>query len=155
MLGGGRRPQYRLRLRLPHRHPGCALRLAGGPHHRQLPVDDSYLRIAGAVGVGTAKPHIMLGENRHSAGDCCITAPLYSVVEREALDEAVKALCDKAIANAPLTTKTSKEAIRRKLYSNPPDIDDLIEQVYSSNDFKNGVEKLQHQDKSRMDGGVK
>jgi enoyl-CoA hydratase len=112
---------------------------------------NSYLRIAGVVGVGTAKRMMMLGEIV-TAQELLQLGALYSMVEREALDEAVKVLCDKAIANAPLTTKTTKEAIRRKLYSNPPDIDDLIEQVYSSNDFKNGVKSFNAKTKIEWTG---
>jgi hypothetical protein len=38
-----------------------------------------------------------------------------------------------------LTTKVSKEAMRRLAYANLPDIDDLIQLVYGSEDFRTGV----------------
>jgi enoyl-CoA hydratase/carnithine racemase len=61
------------------------------------------------------------------------------MVEPAQLDAAVDALCQLAIPNAPLTTRASKEMIRRLTYANLPNVDDLIEQVYGSEDFKNGV----------------
>jgi enoyl-CoA hydratase len=99
---------------------------------------NSYLRIAAAIGTVTAKRMLLLGEFI-TAQELLQGGALYSVVERAELDAAVAALCEKAVANAPLTTKVSKEAMRRKLYSSPPDIDDLISQVYTSTDFRNGV----------------
>jgi enoyl-CoA hydratase/carnithine racemase len=98
----------------------------------------SYARIAGVVGVSFAKRMLLLGEtlNAYELFDAGV---LYSVVERSQLDVTVDALCTRAAENAPLTTRVSKEAIRRLTYANLPDIDDLIELVYGSEDFRAGV----------------
>jgi enoyl-CoA hydratase/carnithine racemase len=98
----------------------------------------SYARIAGAVGVNIAKRMLLLGEmiNAHELFDAGV---LYSVVAPSELDATVDALCARAAENAPLTTRVSKEAIRRLASANLPNIDELIELVYGSEDFKSGV----------------
>lgn len=98
----------------------------------------SYARIAAAVGVNTAKRMLLLGEML-SAQELLESGVLYKVVEPSELDATVAALCARAAENAPLTTQVSKEAIRRLTYVNLPNIDDLIELVYGSKDFRTGV----------------
>jgi enoyl-CoA hydratase/carnithine racemase len=66
------------------------------------------------------------------------------MVESEAagdLDDAVRELAATIVANAPLTIRASKEAVRRILAARlPPDAgDDLVELCYTSEDFKEGV----------------
>ena len=98
----------------------------------------SYARIGGAVGVQLAKRMVLLGE-MIDAERLLDHGFLIDVVEPERLDAAVADLVDRARRNAPLTTRTTKEAIRRLAYSNLPDISDLIEKVYGSEDFRLGV----------------
>ncbi|MBM0106648.1 enoyl-CoA hydratase/isomerase family protein [Steroidobacter sp. S1-65] len=98
----------------------------------------SCARIAGAIGVTMAKRMLLLGEVV-SAQEMMTKGVLYSVVEPAAMDAAVDELCQRAAANAPLTTRASKEMMRRLSYANLPNVDDLIEQVYGSEDFKRGV----------------
>jgi enoyl-CoA hydratase/carnithine racemase len=99
----------------------------------------SCARIAGAIGTTTAKRMLLLGEIV-SAQEMLAKGVLYSIVEAAELDAAVDALCQLAIPNAPLTTRASKEMIRRLTYANLPNVEDLIEQVYGSEDFKRGVQ---------------
>ena len=101
----------------------------------------SCARIAGAIGVTTAKRMLLLGEII-SAQEMMAKGVLYSVTEPAALDAAVAALCELATANAPLTTRASKEMIRRLTAANLPNVDDLIEQVYGSEDFRRGVQNF-------------
>lgn len=98
----------------------------------------SYARIVGAVGPAAARRMLLLGE--------MLTAPqlldsgfLYRVVDSSNLEEEVRALCERAAGNAPLTTRATKEALRRWRNRSLPDIDDLIELVYGSADFRLGV----------------
>ncbi|MDB5456725.1 MAG: enoyl-CoA hydratase [Caulobacter sp.] len=97
-----------------------------------------YARLVGHLGVAQAKRILLLGE-MIGAQTLLELGLVHSVVEPEALEAAAAALCQRAAQNAPLTTRASKEAIRRLLYANLPDIDDLIEAVYGSDDFKRGV----------------
>ena len=64
---------------------------------------------------------------------------LYRVVEAPELDAQLDALCERAAANAPLTSLATKEALRRWRSANLPNIDDLIARVYGSEDFRLGV----------------
>jgi len=98
----------------------------------------SCARIAGAIGVTMAKRMLLLGEVV-AAQEMLAKGVLYSIAEPAELDAAVDAICQLAIPNAPLTTRASKEMIRRLAYANLPNVDDLIEQVYGSEDFQKGV----------------
>jgi enoyl-CoA hydratase/carnithine racemase len=98
----------------------------------------SYARIARAVGVSAAKRMLLLGE-MVSAQELLACGVLYRVVEPSDLVTTVDALCARAAENAPLTTRVTKEALRRLAYSGLPDIEDLIERVYGSEDFRTGV----------------
>jgi enoyl-CoA hydratase/carnithine racemase len=99
---------------------------------------NSYTRIAGAVGVQMAKRMILLGE-LIPAAELLASGFLLKVVEPDALDSESDALCARAAENAPLTTRATKEAIRRLMFRDAPDLDDLIARVYGSEDFRRGV----------------
>jgi enoyl-CoA hydratase/carnithine racemase len=101
----------------------------------------SYARVAGAVGIPAAKRMLLLGEML-TAQELLSSGVLYKVVEPIELDGAVADLCERAAANAPLTTRATKEAIRRMARAGLPNIDDLIELVYGSEDFKRGVREF-------------
>jgi enoyl-CoA hydratase/carnithine racemase len=101
----------------------------------------SYARVAGAVGLPAAKRMLLLGEIL-SARELLSSGVLYKVVDPTELDAAVAEVCERAIANAPLTTRATKEAIRRLSRETLPNIDDLIELVYASEDFKRGVREF-------------
>ncbi|HTG39180.1 MAG TPA: enoyl-CoA hydratase, partial [Sphingomonas sp.] len=64
---------------------------------------------------------------------------LLKLVERDAMDAELAALCARAAENAPLTTRTTKETIRRMTFDELPQIEALIGQVYGSADFQRGV----------------
>jgi enoyl-CoA hydratase/carnithine racemase len=107
----------------------------------------SCARIAAAIGVATAKRMLLLGEVI-AAQELLAKGVLYKVAEPAELDATVDALCQLAIPNAPLTTRASKEMIRRLAYANLPNVDDLIAQVYGSDDFKRGVQNFLAKNKS-------
>ncbi|MES1974448.1 MAG: enoyl-CoA hydratase [Pseudomonadota bacterium] len=98
----------------------------------------SYARVGGAVGIQIAKRMVLLGE-MIGAPELLASGFLYGIAEPEELDAAVEALVQRAAENAPLTTRTTKEAIRRMTFDTLPDIQDLIATVYGSNDFRRGV----------------
>jgi len=101
----------------------------------------SYARVGGAVGVQIAKRMVLLGE-MIGAQELLDSGFLYRIAEPEELDAAVEALVQRAAENAPLTTRTTKEAIRRMTFDSLPDIQDLIATVYGSNDFRRGVQEF-------------
>jgi len=64
------------------------------------------------------------------------------MAETDTIDSVVKELAQTIAANAPLTIRATKEAVRRILRSGRPEheaIDDLIAQCYTSDDFRNAV----------------
>jgi len=99
----------------------------------------SVARIGNAIGVAVAKRMVLLGEIV-PATELKANGFLLDIVEREALDARVDALCKRAIENAPLTTRACKEVLRRMTLEGLPEADDIIEQVYGSEDFRRGVE---------------
>ncbi|GAA0305841.1 enoyl-CoA hydratase/isomerase family protein [Sphingomonas oligophenolica] len=101
----------------------------------------SYARIGGAIGVQIAKRMVLLGE-MITAQELLDSGFLYRIAEPEELDAVVEAVVHRAAENAPLTTRTTKEAIRRMTFDNLPDIQDLIATVYGSNDFRRGVQEF-------------
>jgi len=107
----------------------------------------SCARIAGAIGITMVKRMLLLGEVI-AAQEMLAKGVLYSIAEPAELDAAVDALCQLTIPNAPLTTRASKEMLRRLSYANLPNVDDLIEQVYGSEDFKKGVRNFLDKNKT-------
>ncbi|WP_349236423.1 hypothetical protein [Bosea vaviloviae] len=73
------------------------------------------------------------------AQDLLPTGFLLRVVEPEAIDAELESLCRRAAENAPLTTRATKEILRRMAFEGLPEVDDLIARVYGSNDFRQGV----------------
>lgn len=98
----------------------------------------SYTRLVAHVGVAHAKRVLLYGE-MPTAADWHALGVVLSVVEKEELDATVSELVERLASMAPLTVQTSKEAIRRQMYANQPDLDDMVELVYGSEDFRNGV----------------
>ena len=98
----------------------------------------SVARIGSAVGVQLAKRMVLLGEFL-TADQLLASNFLLKVVEREQLDFEVEALCKRAAENAPLTSRVTKETIRRMTFGALPDIEELIAEVYGSADFRRGV----------------
>lgn len=97
-----------------------------------------YARLLAHVGPSIARRILILGE-MIGAEQLKSSGIALDIVEPENMDAAVEALCTQLVESAPLTIKASKEAIRRLTYRALPDIDDLIAEVYGSDDFNNAV----------------
>ncbi len=97
-----------------------------------------YTRLVANVGIAQAKRILLLGEML-TAQELLQLGVLHHAVERDVLDETVQRVIERAAANAPLTSRVSKEAIYRSTYANLPDTDDLTSLVYGSNDFRQAV----------------
>lgn len=97
-----------------------------------------YTRLVANAGVAMAKRIVINGE-MPTASELKALGLVVDVVEPEELDAKAAELVDRLASMAPLTVRTTKEAIRRLMYANQPDLEDLIEQVYGSEDFRNGV----------------
>lgn len=99
----------------------------------------SLARIGAAVGVTVAKRMVLLGEIVQ-APELLSSGFLLKVAERDAIDAEVEAVARRAAENAPLTTSTTKETVRRMTLGSLPEIEALIERVYGSEDFRSGVQ---------------
>lgn len=64
---------------------------------------------------------------------------LADLVPAEGVDSAAAALCKRLASLAPVTQAVTKEALRRLLLQNLPDVEDLILRAYGSEDFREGV----------------
>lgn len=98
----------------------------------------SVARIGSAIGVQMAKRMVLLGE-LVPAAELLASGFLHQIVEPDDLDGAVDALCRRAAENAPLTTRVTKETVRRMRDAGLPDVEPLIAAVYGSADFQRGV----------------
>ena len=111
----------------------------------------NYARILWHVGPAMAKRMLVLGETA-TAEDLMALGLMHDVVEPTGLAAAGDALSARLKENAPLTMRASKEAMRRMAYANLPDIDDLIETVYGSEDFRMGVRNFMSKAKPEWTG---
>ena len=98
----------------------------------------SVARIGAAIGLQMAKRMVLLGEIV-PASELLASGFLHQIVEADELDATADALCRRAAENAPLTTRATKEMLRRMRYAGLPDVEDLIAMVYGSADFRRGV----------------
>jgi enoyl-CoA hydratase/carnithine racemase len=98
----------------------------------------SVARIGAAVGVQFAKRMVLLGEML-TADQLLASGFLLKLTPREEMETELAALCARAAENAPLTTRVTKETIRRMTFGQLPEIEGLIAQVYGSTDFRRGV----------------
>lgn len=99
----------------------------------------SLARIGGAVGMALAKRMVLLGEII-PAQEMLDTGFLLRIVEADAMEAEIEALCRRAAENAPLTTRATKATLRRLALANLPDIEAIVDEVYGSDDFRRGVE---------------
>ncbi|WGF86673.1 enoyl-CoA hydratase/isomerase family protein [Marinivivus vitaminiproducens] len=61
------------------------------------------------------------------------------VVEAAEIDRRADTLCQRLLEHAPITMRSTKEAVRRVIQAGLPDGRDLIAETYGSEDFKTGV----------------
>jgi enoyl-CoA hydratase/carnithine racemase len=90
------------------------------------------------LGVHVVKRMLLLAE--------LVTAPellkqgyLFATYPAESLENEAHQLAERLMQLAPITQKSSKQALARIIQNNLPDCSDLIRECYASQDFKNGV----------------
>ncbi len=108
-------------------------------------------RVLGGFGEARTKRMLLLGELL-GAEEALESGFLARLVAPEALDAEVEAMVAQIVANAPLTLRASKEAIRLLNERPLPDGDDIIRQIYGSADFKNGVDAFLNKTKVEWTG---
>jgi len=101
----------------------------------------TYSRLVDAIGPGAAKDMLFTGR-LIPADEAKWLGIVTRLVENEDIDAAVRELATEIAANAPLTLRATKEMIRRVLAKRrlaPGDDADIVEQCYTSSDFREGV----------------
>ena len=107
--------------------------------------------IAAAFGLARAKRMLLLAETL-TAEEALTAGFLSEIVSAEGLDARAAEMCSRLAANAPITMRVTKEAIRRLLHSGLPAGDDLIRECYGSRDFRIGVEAFVEKREPRWTG---
>jgi enoyl-CoA hydratase/carnithine racemase len=82
---------------------------------------------------------MLLGAETLTAEEAWNCGYVSEVVPAESMDAAAAKLCAHLASLAPVTQAVSKEALRRLLLNNLPDVQDLIRRSYGSEDFREGV----------------
>ena len=101
----------------------------------------NYARLLELVGPAHLKDLLFTGR-LIDAAEAKSIGLVSRMAETDTIDSVVKELAQTIAANAPLTIRATKEAVRRILRSRRPEheaIDDLIAQCYTSEDFRNAV----------------
>jgi enoyl-CoA hydratase/carnithine racemase len=101
----------------------------------------NYARLVDLIGPSRTKDLLLTGR-LVGAEEAAAIGMATQIVDAERLDAAVETLAATLAANAPLTIRATKEAIRRIQESRRralPDMDDLIAECYGSHDFKEGI----------------
>jgi enoyl-CoA hydratase/carnithine racemase len=96
-------------------------------------------RLVAAFGRPRVQRLLLLAEmvTAEEAQDC---GYVLKVAAPEAIAGEAQQLCERLAALAPVTQRTSKEALNRLLRHGLPDIEDLIRATYGSEDFHEGVQ---------------
>jgi enoyl-CoA hydratase/carnithine racemase len=97
-----------------------------------------YQRLVQHVGIAMAK-RLLLAAELVPGAELKASGLINDLVAPEAMGDAVDTLVERLVACAPLTQRVSKEAIYRLSTQATPDISDLIELIYGSEDFAAGV----------------
>jgi len=101
----------------------------------------NYARLIDLIGPARTKEMLLTGQLM-SATDAAALGLVTRMSGAADLDGAVRELAAAVAANAPLTIRATKEAVRRIQAARRPDgaaIDDLIALCYGSQDFQEGV----------------
>jgi enoyl-CoA hydratase len=97
-----------------------------------------YARLVQHAGIAVAKRMLLAGEIL-AAEEMKALGLVNALVDPAEIDATVDELIERLAANAPLTLRVSKEAMRRLATAHQPDISDLIASIYGSEDFAEGV----------------
>lgn len=95
-------------------------------------------RLIAAFGLPRVQ-RMLVGAEVLRADEALACGYLAEVVAPDAIDAAARTLCERLAALAPVTQAVTKEALRRILQENTPDVEDLIRRTYGSEDFREGV----------------
>ena len=102
---------------------------------------ENYARLAGLLGPARLKD-IVFTARTIEPDEALATGLATEVVEPDAIEARVEALCDLLASHAPVTLYATKEALRRIRTATTPDGDDLIREAYGSEGFRANVARF-------------
>lgn len=103
-----------------------------------LPAMSNITKLVSLVGQAHAK-EMLFTARLWGAEEALAKGLITEMHPREELDARVNELCDILARRAPMTMWGVKEAVRRVVQGWTPDGEDLIETVYGSEDFREGM----------------
>ncbi|MBI1203415.1 MAG: enoyl-CoA hydratase [Rhodopseudomonas sp.] len=98
----------------------------------------NYARLVAALGPARTKRMMLMAENI-DVDDALAAGFVMDIVAPERLDGRITEICATLAANAPVTLRVTKEALRRLQHAGIPDGEDLVRACYGSADFHEGV----------------
>ena len=98
----------------------------------------NYARLVAALGPSRTKA-MLITTDLMSADEARGSGFVAAMVEPEAFDAQIDALCARIATYAPLTIQVTKDAVRRVVSRSMIDGDDLLLRAYGSSDFREGV----------------
>lgn len=111
-------------------------------------------RLMDFIGPGRTKDLLFTGRLMDAA-EADALGLVTRMTDAQHIDEVVRELASRIAANAPLTIRVTKEAIRRIAVRRRPtagDDDDLISECYASRDFHEGVKAFTEKRPPRFEG---
>ena len=114
----------------------------------------NYARLVDLLGPSRTK-ELLFTARFLDAREAAALGLVMRIVETTTIEAAVRDLAATITAHAPLTIRTTKEALRRIAAArrlNAPDLDDLVGSCYTSDDFREGVASFLAKRKPRFTG---
>ena len=99
---------------------------------------ENIARLVALIGAGRTKELIFTARS-FSAQEALAAGLATAIARPEELEASVLELAERIGAQAPLTLRATKEAIRRARVTGLPESDDLVSMCYGSEDFREGV----------------
>ena len=111
----------------------------------------NYARLVASLGAARTKA-LLFTADFMSSGEARALGFVVAVVEPNAFDAELDALCDRIATYAPITLQVTREAIRRIVGRSLADGDDLVRRAYESSDFHEGVTAFVEKRPPRWEG---
>ena len=111
----------------------------------------NYARLVASLGAARTKA-LLFTADFMSSDEARALGFVVSVIEPNAFDAELDALCDRIATYAPITLQVTREAIRRIVGRSLADGDDLVRRAYESSDFHEGVTAFLEKRPPRWEG---